>query len=256
MGQTGRGLRERLGQLSGVYKALMPYNDPHTAGPAFWALRQLETCEYEASVASVSESSTPHRKGLECVVIAEHRQEYGHSPTFNFGRMPSGYSKSTSNTRSLAARGKRRRGDNTDETLACHLPGIGPIGPIDEGGAGGALLGLNWSPWAFVAETLDGLCGKEVGLYLLRRSASSELIYIGQGQIRDRVKAHIKKGKQTDHRQALAFSDAPSIEVSFVQMPDLEKHQRLEIENDLIAAHFIQTGVIPSAQFLGSNWRA
>jgi hypothetical protein len=29
----------------------MPYNDPHTAGPALWALKQLEDCEYEASVA-------------------------------------------------------------------------------------------------------------------------------------------------------------------------------------------------------------
>ena len=251
VGQTGRGLRERLGELSGVYKPIMPYNDPHTAGPAFWALRQLENCEYEASVASVSGSSTPHRKGLECVVIAEYRQEYGHSPTFNFGRMPSGYSKSTSNTRSLAARGKRRRGDITDEILKCHLPGIGPVGPIDGSDAVGGLLGLNWSPWASVAEALDNFIGVDVGLYLLRRSGGGELVYIGQGKIMDRVKTHIKKGGQTDHPQAFAFSDAPSIEVSFILRPDLAKHQLLEIENDLIAAHVIQMGVIPSAQFLG-----
>ena len=250
VGQTGRGLRERLGELSGVYKPIMPYNDPHTAGPAFWALRQLENCEYEASVATVSEPSTPHRKGLECVVIAEHRQEYGHSPTFNFGRMPLGYSKSTSNTRSLAARGKRRRGGITDEILNCHLPGIGPVGPIERGGTGGVLMGLNWSPWASVTKGLDDLNREEVGLYLLRRSGG-ELIYIGEGKIKDRVNAHIKKGRQADHPQAFAFFEPTSIEVSYILRPDLAKHQLLEIENDLIAAHVIQMGVIPSAQFLG-----
>jgi hypothetical protein len=32
---------------------------------------------------------------------------------------------------------------------------------------------------------------------------------------------------------------------------ELAKHQLLEIENDLIAAHIIQTGNIPDIQFLG-----
>jgi hypothetical protein len=112
-------------------------------------------------------------------------------------------------------------------------------------------MGLNWSPWASVIEGLHDLNREEVGLYLLRRSGGGELVYIGQGKIMDRVKTHIKKGGQTDHPQAFAFSDAPSIEVSYIQRPDLAKHQLLEIENDLIAAHVIQMGVIPTAQFLG-----
>ena len=39
IGQTGRTLRERLGALGGVYGDVIPYNDPHTAGPALWAHR-------------------------------------------------------------------------------------------------------------------------------------------------------------------------------------------------------------------------
>ncbi len=51
IGQTGRSLRGRLGSLRGVYGDVMPYNAPHTAGPALWAHR-IDTGEtLEVSVA-------------------------------------------------------------------------------------------------------------------------------------------------------------------------------------------------------------
>mgnify|MGYP000211465996 FL=1 len=54
VGQTGRSLRARLGSLRGVYGELMPYNDPHTVGPALWAHR-IDTGEtFEASLARSS----------------------------------------------------------------------------------------------------------------------------------------------------------------------------------------------------------
>ncbi|MBT4016599.1 MAG: hypothetical protein HOE62_01520 [Alphaproteobacteria bacterium] len=251
IGQTGMGLRQRLGMLSGVFRDIMPYNDPHTAGPALWALKQLEDCQYEASVAVMPDLSTPQRKAQECIAIARHRLDYGQSPTFNFGRMPLGYSKSTGNTRALAARGKRWRGGPTGEVLACHVPGRGPEGPIDGDGGVDNLLGLNWSDWAFVDRALDDLTGVEVGLYLLRRRGANELLYIGEGKIRDRVTAHMKKGRIPDHPQAFAFADPADVETSFIQRDDLTKHQLLEVENDLIAAHVIQVGEVPAAQFLG-----
>ncbi len=37
IGQTGRSLRGRLTLLGGVYRAQMPYRDPHTAALALWA---------------------------------------------------------------------------------------------------------------------------------------------------------------------------------------------------------------------------
>ena len=237
--------------LSGVYKPIMPYNDPHTAGPALWAQRQLLKCEYEASVAVMSDISTPQRKGLECVAIARHRQTFGHSPTFNFGRMPLDYSKSTGNNRALAESGKRRRGGVTGETLACHAPGRRPDGPIEGDGGLDNLLGLSWSAWSSVGRGLADLTGSEVGLYLLRRRGADKLLYIGEGKIRDRVSAHLKKGEMPDHRQAFAFADPTDVELSFIQRSDLAKHQLLEVENDLIAAHVVQMGEVPAAQFLG-----
>jgi hypothetical protein len=251
IGQTGAGLRRRLGMLRGVFKDVMPYNDPHTAGPALWALRQSHGCDYEASVAVASEISTPSRKGLECVAIARHRQTFARSPTFNFGRMPLGFSKSTGNNRALVAAGKRRRGAPTDAVLKCHLPGLEPVGPIEGDNPTFGLLGLNWSPWAPAGRGIDELTGDEVGLYLLRRHGAGKLLYVGEGKVKVRVAAHLRKGRLDGHPQAFAFCDAASVEFSYVQRNDLAKHHLLEIENDLIAAHVVQAGDIPDAQFLG-----
>jgi hypothetical protein len=67
IGQTGMGtmtLRKRLGMLRGVYGELMPYRDPHTAGPALWALYHQTGEDFEVSVVPV-EGTTQWRKGVE-----------------------------------------------------------------------------------------------------------------------------------------------------------------------------------------------
>jgi hypothetical protein len=250
IGQTGQ-LRPRLGMLSGVYKPVMPYNDPHTAGPAFWALKQQKNCDYQASTAIVSSQSTPHRKGVECVAIAQHRQAYGKSPSFNFGRMPLGYSKSSSNNRSLVERGLRHRGEKTSEELKCHIPGIEPRCSLDQMLERGGHSAFDWSTWQSAETALANISKSDIGLYILRRKATDELVYVGEGKIRDRVSAHLKKGHQKDHPQAFAFADPSTIELSFTLLPEFAKHQLLEIENDLIAAHLLQHGEVPAAQFIG-----
>ena len=88
-------LRERLGMLRGVYGAVLPYRDPHTAGPALWALYHQTGEDFEVLVVPV-EGSTPWRKGLEALAIAPYRQEHGRSPPVEFGRMPVGYGASSS----------------------------------------------------------------------------------------------------------------------------------------------------------------
>jgi hypothetical protein len=202
-------------------------------------------------VAVTPELSTPQRKAQECLAIARHRQTFGYSPTFNFGRMPLGYSKSTSNNRVLVGRGKRWHGGLTDETLACHVPGRRPDGPIDGDGGVNDLLGLDWSGWTPVDQAVNDLTGSEVGLYLLRRRGANELLYVGEGKIRDRVATHMAKGRISAHPQAFAFANPVGVEASFIQRGGLPKHQLLEVENDLIAAHVVRVGEVPVAQFLG-----
>jgi hypothetical protein len=78
-------------------------------------------------------------------------------------------------------------------------PAEGQTARFDGGGGVDDLLGLDWSGWVPVDRVLDGLTGSEIGLYLLRRRGADELLYVGEGKIRDRVNAHMKKGRNSDH---------------------------------------------------------
>ena len=51
------------------------------------------------------------------------------------------------------------------------------------------------------------------------------------------------------HRQGSIF-DRGGLECSFVLNDEWFDHQRMEIENDLIAAHVLTTGEVPEAQFI------
>jgi hypothetical protein len=73
--------------LGGVNGELMPYRDPHTAGPRLWALFHQTGEDFEVPVVPF-EGSTPWRKGLEVLAIALYRQEHARSPTVEFGSMP------------------------------------------------------------------------------------------------------------------------------------------------------------------------
>lgn len=83
IGQTGMGrmtLRKRSAMLSGVFADTMPYRDPHTAGPALWALRHASSDEalFEISVVPIA-GETPWRKGLECPELVYRAKEVKHT---------------------------------------------------------------------------------------------------------------------------------------------------------------------------------
>lgn len=250
IGQTGasNGLRSRMGNLLGVFKEEMPYRDPHTAGPALWALRQAGS-DLEVSVCTV-EGSTPWRKGLEALAISLHRQEQGGSPTVNFGRMPTGYRMSSANNNRLAEAGNKYRGGLSLEDDESHLAGIPPVGLL--GGSPESLdwCGHVWSPWT-PASDLGTVQDQATGLYRIRTAGADVLLYIGEGKIRDRLQAHFKKMDKDDHAQGQIFREAGELEFSWVAGEDWLKHHLLELENDLIAAHLLGAGQIPAAQFLG-----
>ena len=252
IGQTGRSLRERLGALAiGIYKDYMPYRDPHTASPAFWATQQTQDMELEASVCEISDVSKPHLKGLECLAIYEHRIKFGLSPSFNFGRMPTGFSNSSGNNKNLIKSGKRFRGQLITETLDCHKKGMAPLEPIKNTNKNlGQILQLNWSEWSH-QDAHKNLKGFETGLYILRHKNKNVFLYVGEGKIKDRINAHLKKGQKPNHRQYPFFKDHRDIEISYAINNSLKSHHRLEIENDLIGAYLKKFNDIPRAQFIG-----
>lgn len=251
IGQTGSGtmtLKKRLGMLRGVYQPEMPYRDPHTAGPALWALRHATGCEFEVSVVPI-EGSTPWRKGLECIAISLYREAHGWSPTVSFGRMPSGYRMSSGNNAHLVAANRRLRGGPIDEADESHLRGVAPLGPLTGDPVALDWCGHAWSPWEPLSLHTQRNRSAANGLYHIRRPGGPKLLYIGQGRVSTRLNDHQRKASQPASRQADLF--AGPLECSVTLNETWYAHQRLELENDLIAAYILHTGEVPPAQFLG-----
>jgi hypothetical protein len=243
IGQTGVGIRARVRMLKGIGRSDMPYRDPHTAGPALWALLHSTRCTFEVSCIPV-EGEAPWRKGLESVAIALYRQETGHSPDVNFGRMPAGYRMSSGNNRRIVAAGKRFRGGATIELDASHGPGVPPAGGLDGDPRSEQWCGHSWSRW--LPLSANRIASGE-GLYRIR-AREPGLLYIGEGSVSARIQAHLRKGaNRTPTRQAYVLARA--VEFSYVAGA-WEPHQRLELESDLIAAHVLRFGRPPDAQFI------
>jgi hypothetical protein len=245
IGETGRSLRGRLGQLGGVYGAVMPYRDPHTGAPALWALRHRDGCDFEASVTPVR-GEVAWRKALEATAITLYRLQSGRSPTANFGRMPAGYRISTGNNKRLVASGRRTRGglDAKARAAVDSVPVAGDPGTDPESAE---WMNWAWSAWVPISDACK--VATVIGLYRVRCNGLSGLVYVGQGRVASRLRAHLAKGAKQDHRQARYFSG--DLAASWVELSGVVQLNRLEHENDLIAAHVIATGRPPSAQFLG-----
>jgi hypothetical protein len=240
VGQTGRSLRGRLAQLKGVYGELMPYNDPHTVGPALWAHR-IDTGEtFEASVV-VLEVDRADRMGREALEITKQRIIDGCSPAYNFGRMPHGWIKSTGNNRRLVEAGGRFRGRRMSEGELAELPADPSVPPpvtLDDDVRSPDWLGLAWRQ----AESSPP-ARSDVGVYRIGGSVPGPLDYLGQGRIAARWHAH-SRGWALD-----LAAEAPGRSVWDWVGLDLTARQLLEVENDLIAGHMVVFRAPPRAQF-------
>jgi hypothetical protein len=248
IGQTGLTLRRRLAMLTGIYKAEMPYRDPHTAAPAFWALRHALGCSLEASVVPVP-GNTRYRKGLEALALALYRQRYRRSPTVNFGRIPRGYELSSGNNARLVATGKRHRGGLTGVGQDNWHDGVPPLGALDGDPQGSRWCGHDWSDWSRLPDATLQIRPDIVGLYRVRDPNRSGLVYVGEGFIRARLANHLDKSTKSAHRQAPFFG--AGLECAWSISAAWLRHQRLELETDLIGAHVLSFGEAPTAQFLG-----
>lgn len=92
LGQTGRGLRERIGTLwKEMYKEQKPDIAPHVAAPAHWSLHRFfsDGQHLECSVFELPDMPGKDmridREGLESLAIMLRRQTYGLYPLVNFG---------------------------------------------------------------------------------------------------------------------------------------------------------------------------
>jgi hypothetical protein len=165
--------------------------------------------------------------------------------------MPLGYRASSPNNARLVRLGRRFQGGPHDEPDASHGPSMPPTGGLDGDSQGARWGGHYWSGWVPLVQMAQVLPTRGSGLYRIRGADPSTLLYVGQGVIPDRPLAHLAKTRLPDHPQGGIFAKEPSLECSWVVNDEWLAHQRLELENDLIAAHLLVTGEIPAAQFLG-----
>src|SRR5581483_8113367 len=180
------------------------YTDPHTAAPALWALRQTAGVEYEVSVAQVA-GTVQWRKGVEALAIALHRQEFGRSPTVNFGRMPAGFRKSSGNNRRLVLAGKRFRGGLCDTAEPHHAPGVPPAGPLTDDPQEARWGEHPWSAWQHLGPATALPPGSATGLYRIRDAAGPGLLYVGEGLVADRLVAHRRNAQAPGDPQGDVF---------------------------------------------------
>jgi hypothetical protein len=178
-------------------------------------------------------------KAVEAAAITLYRLQSGRSPTANFGRMPSGYRISTE-------RRRRARGglDPTVPAVAGSAPVAGDPWTDPE-----SVDWMNWawSPWVPIRNACTKV--RSIGLYRIRCNGLSGLVYVGQGQVRARLRHHLTTAAKEDHRQARYFTG--DLEASWVDLADMAELNRLEHENDLIGAHVLALSRPPTAQFLG-----
>ena len=230
IGQTGRNLRERInGLVRNTHKEQMPFNDPHTAAPRLWSFRIEDGLSFEASAAT-SILPKPERMSFESLLIWTYRRSAGHSPLCNFGRLHRNYL--PSRNRSTELRGSRLPDGAVNMEDAPSLPALELTGSPTETD----WMDLHWSRSAKLTAKELRLVPKVLGVY--QRILDSEVIYYGgASNLSRRLKGQV--GKRPN-----------GLTVSFVELPYANaKCQRLEIENDLIGAHFDLTSKAPASQF-------
>jgi hypothetical protein len=230
IGQTGRSLKERMGALKGVYGAEMPYNDPHTAGPALWAHRIEFGETFEVSVA-VLEVDRADRMGREALEVTKRRIIDGTSPAYNFGRMPRGWVKSSGNNRRIVEAGKRFRGYRlSDEEIAALPPDPSAPPPAT---LEGDTRAADWLGLAWRSADVDAPGRGDVGVYRIATRPSGPLDYLGQGLDRDALAVacgSVGDGPRCGRTDVTAWGWVPL---------ELGARQLLEVENDLIASHMV-----------------
>lgn len=161
----------------------------------------------------------------------------------NFAGQVTGYRLSSGNTAHLVNTGRRFRGG--PDPLQLNSPSGGIQGSLYDPVAAADWLGLPWSSWSPIDRAP---IEAERGVYRIRRSSMPELVYVGQGRIADRIRAHRAKAMTPEHPQAVHFTG--DLEVAWVNLT-VDTRLLLEIENDSIASHWLNHGFAPSAQFIG-----
>jgi len=238
IGQTGRSVRGRLGDLCRTTlrnPLIMPFDDPHTAAPSLWALKEAEGMDFECSGAPVAVPKQV-REAMECYLLWQYRLESGESTLCNHGRFHPRYLKS--GVRKSGVVGRRLHDE--DPINPAGGPSAAPLQPQGHP-ADSAWAGREWSNLRPLTPRNIVSIPPRPGLYKLLAAGCQEALYIGQSRnLRSRLSSHSRKPWR-DETVLFSFSALAN---------NTLPHQLRELENDLIGAYYEQTCKAPVFQFL------
>jgi hypothetical protein len=234
IGQTGRGLRERLlGLASGAHAEICPFNDPHSAAPHMWLLRFLEV-----SCAPVP-GDVQILRGTEDMLLWRHRIETGDFTEANYGRFYPGYVRPTNRwiVRKGTGAESRTRARRAEPLPAGTLvKNFGLATPPLHGD--GAVLHAPWWQRACLANA--SILPNGPGVCCIYERNANEPIYIGE------TSAFLA-------RSATHAVTAWSLHEPWIAVLQLAagtpKYAIHELESDLLGWHFRRTGRAPVFQY-------
>jgi len=225
VGETGRGLRERIRSLASNANRPRndpPWNDPHTAAPLLWAYRLEEDFQFEVS-AAIAQLDYQTRQCQEDALLYLHRLEHDKSTLCNHGRLHPWWTRPTNRKKDIPT--QRRESPVAYPSL--------PSVSGDSGVLSAKWLNLEWSEFLSIADA----CTHGPGVYRIRHD--NEILYFGESEnLSERLKTHTK-----DKR----FSDC---HVSFHNISNVLPHQLKKRETDLIGAYFLVTAKPPVLQYV------
>ena len=237
IGQTGRNLRQRIGELRRpLYHSdeQMPWNDPHTAAQSLWALRIAEGMRFECSVA-VADLETQDRHGFEDMLLWKYRVEKRESTLCNYGRFHPQYFRSTN-------RREKRQGGLLP--MGQTNPASGPsFPPLNLHGSPNELdwMNLKWSPIGNLTKADFTQITHQGGVYKIWDDHTKQLLYVGEsGDLQSRLLNHSRKN----------WGASPVTAAYYASEEEIFAYQRHEIESDLLGAFYFSEKRTPLFQYL------
>lgn len=203
----------------------MPHTSPFSAAPSLWAMNQELDGEFYVSFLKTSDGESAET--LEDVYLTAYRIVTSQSPTANYGRMYSDYSKSSSNEKGI--RGKKADGRHISKPIGSHRITVGNVIDVTSDG----WIGFDWEdPIEYYPDRLQGLSPSfpnERGLFRIWKEGQSTLESVGLARVLDEEIAEAIPDKKEDWM------------VSYCTMGFSSQSEVKEIESILQGSHYIAT---------------
>lgn len=231
VGHAEKDLRRRVRRLGyEMRKDEMPYRDPHTAAPCLWAMKNEVGGRFFVSwTGEVPKSKV---RGVKDAYITLYRIINSQSPTANFGRMYSGYSKSSGSD--VGTQGKKGEAPERKQPVKPPILSLENRAGVTDNN----WLGINWSsPTKFRSKRLGGLSysyPSQPGIFRIWKKDESQLEAVGTTHD---LSARIP---------SLVSRDGSNRLISFKEWGFENESERREIESILVGAHYLATSINPS----------